>query len=228
MRVLFVAAEPREFAGLLPFCGRVRRAQLPVQWAREAELNGVPVMLVTNGAGAERAAAAVRAAPRPDAVVSTGFCGAVDPGLGIGDIFAAEEVVGLERCFRTCLPRAKTCPATGRLATVGRVLASPAEKAALHSRGAAAVDMESAGVALEAESLNVPLICVRSVTDLANENLRNDFNGALRSDGHFDTIYLLRAAAGDPVSLLPELLRLSRRSRVAARALGDFFADCRF
>jgi hypothetical protein len=28
--------------------------------------------------------------------------------------------------------------------------------------------------------------------------------------------------------VLPELIRIERRSRLAARALGDFIADCRF
>ena len=42
-----------------------------------------------------------------------------------------------------------------------------------------------------APELGLPFYCVRAVTDLADESLANDFNRALRPDGHFDTISIL-------------------------------------
>ena len=88
--------------------------------------------------------------------------------------------------------------------------------------------MEAAGVAEEAAVHGVPFHCVRVVTDLAGEDLVNDFNDSLRENGHFDKMLVLRGALRHPWVRLPELIRLRRRSILAARVLGDFIADCRF
>jgi hypothetical protein len=69
---------------------------------------------------------------------------------------------------------------------------------------------------------------VRVVTDLAGEDMANDFNPALRSDGHFDTMRILRDSLRQPTARIPELVRLQQRCARASRTLGDFFDDCRF
>ena len=79
-----------------------------------------------------------------------------------------------------------------------------------------------------AQALGLPFFCVRAVTDLADETFANDFNAALREDGHFDTMQILRSAMLRPVARLPELVRLRKRCGIAARTLGEFLADCRF
>src|SRR5215467_1810254 len=99
---LFVAAEPREFRGVLRFCGRMASVCLAVNWSREAELNGSRILMIANGAGARQAACAVDAAPAATAIVSTGFCGALDPALGIGDIFVASSVQGVPTSLPQC------------------------------------------------------------------------------------------------------------------------------
>jgi hypothetical protein len=58
--------------------------------------------------------------------------------------------------------------------------------------------------------------------------MANDFNAALRSDGHFDTIRILASSLRRPWVRLPELFRLRVRCARAARSLGDFIAGCRF
>jgi hypothetical protein len=74
----------------------------------------------------------------------------------------------------------------------------------------------------------LPFYCVRVVTDLAGETMANDFNAALRADGHFDTMVVLRGALRRPLARVPELCRLRQRSVRAARVLGVFFANCRY
>jgi len=88
--------------------------------------------------------------------------------------------------------------------------------------------MEAAGVADRAAARGVPFYCVRVVTDLAGEDMANDFNRALRPDGHFATMSILRETLRNPLVRVPELLRLRNRCIRAARVLGDFIADCRF
>jgi nucleoside phosphorylase len=220
----FVAADPMEFAGLRKHCARVEAADLPVDWARTAELHGNRIVMIANGAGARRAAMALDAARDITAVVSTGFCGALDPGLGIGDIFVATSIGGVA----VDPPLAPANCAKGELASIDHVAQTAQEKQNLRASGAAAVEMEAAGVQKRARSLGLPFFCVRSVTDLANETFANDLNSALRDDGHFDTMQILRSSLRNPVARIGELVRLRQRCGIAARRLGDFLADCRF
>lgn len=219
MRILFVAAEAMEFEGVLERASGVRPATVSAQWARECRLGEHDALLVANGAGTKRAAAAARAGIetwRPEAVVSTGFCGALDPSLGIGSV-----VIGTDG------PAAGEA-ARGVIRTVDHVVRAAEEKRKLRASGAVAVEMEAAGVADCARERGLPFFCVRAVTDLAGETLANDFQAALREDGHFDTIKVLAGALRHPSQRVPELLRLRRRCKHAARALGDFFVVCGF
>jgi purine-nucleoside phosphorylase len=222
--LLFVAADAMEFRGLIPFCEKVGRAGLPVDWARTAHLNREPILMIANGAGAARAGAAVDAVRDVRAVVSTGFCGALDPSLHIGQIFVADAVDG------TPIPAPQSAGnhTAGPLASIDHVAQTATEKHKLRQTGAAAVDMEAAGVLARAEARNLPFFCVRSVTDLAAETFVNDLNAALRSDGHFDTMQILGSAMCRPFTRIPELVRLRQRCSIAARRLGEFLADCRF
>jgi adenosylhomocysteine nucleosidase len=116
----------------------------------------------------------------------------------------------------------------GVVFSASHVVRTAEEKRTLHGSGAIAVEMEAAGVAARAEAHGLPFHCVRAVTELAGETLANDFGAALRPDGHFDTMIILRSTLRQPLARLPELFRLRDRCARAARALGDFFADCRF
>ena len=230
-RILLVAAEPREFDGLLRFCPGVRKLAWPVYWARGAESAGRELWMVANGAGAPHAGRAVEAAfpaCRPEAIVSMGFCGALDPALGIGDIFVATAVDAAGRRFDVRLPHSEIPHAAGVLASIDRVAQTAAEKQRLRAAGAAAVEMEAAGVAAFAAAHAIPLFCVRSVTDTASQSFTVDFNKALLSDGHFGTMKLLTSALGNPGKAFPELFRLRRSCRIATRTLGEFIAGCRF
>lgn len=230
-RLLLIAAEPREFSGLLRFCRNVKRLGWPVHAAWSADLNGREVLLVANGAGRRRAAEAVDVASsmgKLDLICNMGFCGALENGMEIGDIFVAGRVQTGDAEYAAVKPQSTRPHHAGVLASIDRVAQTAGEKRDLRARGASAVEMEAAGVAAKAAELGVPFYCVRSVTDLADEGFRLDFNAALRPDGRFDTMRLIAASCRRPVSLLPELVRLGRRCRTASRTLGEFVADCRF
>jgi adenosylhomocysteine nucleosidase len=230
-RILLVAADPREFDGLLRFCSGVRKLAWPLDWARRAESGGRQLWMVANGAGAAHAGRAVEVACeacRPEAIVSMGFCGALDPALGIGDVFVATAVDAAGRRFDVRLPHCELPHTTGVLTSIGHVAQTAAEKALLWAGGASAVEMEAGGVAQAAAAHGIPLFCVRSVTDTATQTFVTDFNKALLSDGHFGTIRLLKSALGNPGKAFPELFRLRDFCRIAARTLGEFIAGCRF
>ena len=224
-----MAAEPREFHGLLHLCRAVRKLRWPVHWARTAESGARRFWMVANGAGAAHAAQAVDVAVtacQPQAIVSMGFCGALDPALDIGDIVVATAVLGAP----------VVCPETEKhqkvfsapVSSLDHVVQTAAEKATLRASGAWAVEMEAAGVAGRAAHHGIPFFCVKSVTDAAGQTFIVDFNKALRRDGHFGTIRILTSALHNPWKAFPELIRLSCSCRIAARTLGEFIAGCRF
>jgi adenosylhomocysteine nucleosidase len=215
----------------LRFTEAARKPAIPVDWARGGILNGNQVLLVAHGAGRMRAADAVEAARSAfsaDHVVSTGFCGALDPKLPAGAVVVGTCVMSQGRRYATA-PVAGIRPFyTGVVSSIDHVVGTAGEKSALRAKGGDVVEMEALGVAERAEALGLPFSCVRAVTDLASEDLANDFNQALRSDGHFDTMRILRDVLRHPAARFPELIRLQQRCTRAARSLGEFFADCRF
>jgi adenosylhomocysteine nucleosidase len=231
MRILFIAADKMEYAGVLQNSTNVRPPRLPIHWARQGRLGPHEALLAANGAGAARAAAAVDAACvhfHPEAVVSTGFCGALDPSLTVASIVVATTVSTPGPSY-PALPVLSDSPfCAGPVASIGHVARTAEEKRSLRAAGACAVEMEAAGVAAQASERGLPFYCIRAVTDLAGETLQNDFNKALRPDGHFDTIFILASALRYPVIRLPELVRLRSRCLSASRALGSFLANCRF
>jgi adenosylhomocysteine nucleosidase len=239
MKLLFVASDKMEFRGLLAHATAVREAEVAAHWSRLATLGADEVLMVANGAGPDRAAAATNAGMKAfaaAAIVSTGFCGALAPELEIADLVSATSVWIADRCYATSIwdrppgPSAMTNAAqaqrhfSGPVRSIPYVVRTAEEKRNLAVTGAIAVEMEAAGIAACAKSYGVPLYCVRAVTDLAGENLANDFNMALRLDGQFDTILILKGTLRHPMVRLPELFRLRKRCVRAAHVLGDFFA----
>jgi len=228
-----VAAEAREFAGLRRHCRNERRLGWPLKFARAAELHGCRLLLVANGAGARLAGEACEVAwmkHKAQALVSTGYCGALDPGLSAGEVFVANEVQAPGTGLRFDA-RAPDCPrphASGRLVSVDRVVRTAEEKKKLRSTGALAVEMEAAAVGQRARAWGVPFYCVRSVTDLSEESFRLDFDAMRGKDGNLSPARIVWEAVRRPRDLGPEVFKLYQRSRLAARTLGDFLAECRF
>ncbi|MCX6633121.1 MAG: hypothetical protein NTW28_36460 [Candidatus Solibacter sp.] len=231
MRILMVASAPMEFPGILAYAVGVSPTQLGLDWSRSARLGTHELVLAANGAGAQRAATAVDAALQrfpAEAVVSTGFCGALAPELEIADVVVATAISAGPRTFPAMHPVSDRPHHMGVVCSIDHVAQTAGEKRRLFAAGSSVVEMEAGGVAERAAALGVPFYCVRVVTDLAGEDMANNFNRALRLDGHFATISILRGALRRPGICLPELFRLRNRCVRAARVLGDFFVDCRF
>ena len=240
--LLFVAADRREFSGWVSRWESVRPVSLAVNWARAGKWKGRSVAAIANGAGAERAFAAVILAGKISAVCNTGFCGALDEALGIGDVVVATEVrevravrndtrtwvaadpTGYSGNERAGFARAVPVP----VISIDHVAQTAAEKRDLRAAGGSVVEMEAAGVARAAEDLGIPFFCVRAVSDLATDDFANDFNAALTPEGEFSVARLVAGALSNPVERFGELLRLQRRTALASKKLGEFLADCNF
>lgn len=219
--LLFIGADAREFTGFLSHWHHIEPLPLPVHWSRSGQWNGREVHAIANGAGADRAFAAILLAPKSAAICNIGFCGALDDKLDIGDVFIGTRIDGDGRSWFPAVPPAPEA-SHGFVASINHVAQTAAEKQSLHTAGASIVEMEAAGVARAAEDLNVPFYCIRAVSDLANETFATDFNAALRPDGRFSTIRLVMQLN------LKELFRLKERTELASRKLGDFLASTDF
>jgi len=156
-------------------------------------------------------------------LVSTGFCGALDPALRVGDIFIAACVLPSASCVQPPAS-ARGSVKTGALLSIDRVASTAAEKAELRKTGADAIEMEAAGVAQKAAEYNLPFYCVRVVSDAAQDDLPLDFNRMRDAEGRFSRMKILVAG----FSSFPGLLKLNKQSKAAAQALGDFLAGTRF
>jgi len=189
--------------------------------------------LLANGAGPALSGKAVReAAQRTEirALVSTGFCGGLDPGLAVGDVVIGDNVLdgSSGQQYRAAIPAGPAAAKIGLILSMDRVAVTVEEKAALQrSTGACCIEMEAAAVARLASELNVPFYCIRVVSDSATCDLGLDFNAFRDGEGRFSVTRIAVAAIRRPQYLRP-LLELDRNCRKAAANLGEFLANCRF
>jgi adenosylhomocysteine nucleosidase len=229
--VLAVAAEEREFAGLLSRAGQSRRlVGWPVECAWWAVAGSVRWLMVADGPGAAlagRAAAEALSRSTVRCILSTGLCGALDEDLAPGELVHAVEVIdGRGERWQPLVPDAGTKPA--RLLSIDRVAVTAGEKRSLAAATCAGVvDMEAAGVAAEAARQGQPFYCVRVVSDGPEEELPMDFNLYRDSAGRFSRPRIAAACALRPWGV-PALLRFERRCRWSAGILGDCLVHARF
>ena len=226
--LVFIAAEAREFDGLLRRAQRSSVVRGSVAFCRKVLWKDAEIVLMANGPGPELAgvAAGVARESQPlGAIVSFGFCGALHPALEPGDVFVASEVLGAGSALP---PRTSVAYKTGPLVSIDHVAGTAAEKAELARTGAMAVDMEAGVLAARAREWNVPFFCIRAVTDTADETFALDFNRMRNQDGRFSRARIVAAAIRRPGVLVPELRKVDRRCRQASEALGEFVDHCRF
>ena len=108
----------------------------------------------------------------------------------------------------------------GTVVSSGTVVWQAEEKHRLRRlTDATGLDMESAAVAAVAQERGVPLVIVRTVSDLVDEDLPLDFNLFLRPTGW---IKGMQALISRPSSVVG-LNRLRKQSRVAADRLTEWF-----
>ena len=168
------------------------------------------------------------AAGGADAVITAGFCGALDPGLRTGDLHIAGEFrISDTPAGRGILAdagliarlRAAADAGGGPSVTVSAI-AQPECKAALWQAGAGvSVNMEDYWAAMAAADAGIPFAAVRAVLDTAGQALPEYLADGDGGSG----VSKARIAATLPKhpGRAPELVRLARQSRLAGQRLAD-------
>ena len=84
--------------------------------------------------------------------------------------------------------------------------------------------MESAAIASVCNSLNVPFLIARSISDMFDEDLPLDFNRCRTSDGRVSPRKVVQSLIWRPRAL-KGLIELQRRSEMCAEKLAAFIGE---
>jgi hopanoid-associated phosphorylase len=158
-------------------------------------------------------------------VLSIGICGALCPGLRVGDVVIASEIVTPDAVYPTSASwtrelavRVPDAVVTS-LAGVDQVSADRAGKAELRAATLAkAVDMESHVAARVATAHGLPLAVLRVVSDGAHRSLPHAAQIAMHPSGGVDVPAVLRSVLRAPLQILP-LIRTAWEAEIAFAAL---------
>jgi nucleoside phosphorylase len=193
MAILYVASEAAELEPMARLLTGVRKLKWPLAYAYEGVWEGRRLLLAANGAGPKLAARAVEVAIRAitsaelsssalEAVVSTGFCGALDPALRESHIVVASQVLDwANKELYDCVQISDGTSAIPGLAVRGlvvsqdRIAIDKEEKRCLRDgSGALAVEMEAAGVGARVKRAGLPFCSIKVTLDLAEESFSID------------------------------------------------------
>ncbi len=210
-KVAIIAALPREIAGLVR--GLAPDAALRRRGIWLYRLPGAVV--VAAGMGASRVALGVEAALAcggVTALISAGVAGACDPGLRIGDVVRAGEVIDTRTGERFSNSQYR------QVLVTAPEIASVAEKRRLFaSYYASAVDMEAATVARIAQAHGLYFAAHKAISDVAAFELAALARFAT-AEGQFREAAFALYAAVRP-AMWGKLIELARNSKVAIDAL---------
>lgn len=240
MAILYVAAESAELQPFANLLTGLRKLKWPIAYAYEGILEGRRILLAANGAGPQLASRAVEVAVRAvtaaelsssrlEAIISTGFCGALSSSLREAQVVVGSEVVDVVRNeVFVCTPATSSSAfALGRVLSQDRIAVTAAEKEELGRKtDCIAVDMESAAVAERTKRATLPFACIKVVSDRANESFGFDLNAMRAADGRIARGKIVSYALSHP-GVVPELFRLKKRADGVAKVLGEFLVSCR-
>ena len=238
MSILLVASEAAELKPVADHLENLRKLNWPIDYAYEGIANGRRFLLAANGAGPKLASRATEVAIRAvtsadlsssqlEAVISTGYCGALDPTLQIGDIVVAHEVVDAASGETFICSDLQGHDSRGVVFSQDRIANNLEEKQQLFAKtGALAVEMEAGGVAARAKRAGLPFYCIKVISDVSTESFGLDLNKMRTTEGRVSRGKIVFQGLVRP-NLIPSFFRLKRRTEEVARVLGDFLVSCR-
>ena len=159
--------------------------------------NAPRIVAIPAGAAASRGLQAAAGAR----VVIVGLCGALDPGLRVGDVVVAESAASdLDYLFDKTLTgelAAHLGATVVRARTVDRIVTTRAQRAALHEGGIRIVEMEGAHLAAGLAERGCAAVMVRVVSDGGDYDLP-DISKAIDDEGRLNPLITALAMARAP------------------------------
>lgn len=217
--ILITFALPDESADFIRRLGAPRRLSGGALPRIAGSICGREVQVWHTGVGeksARRVVADLLHEPLPELLISSGFAGALDPALRIGDI-----VIGANYSSAS-LPPSRRTAVSGKLITRSEA-AGAADKAALaRTTDGIAVDMETQFIHEACVGAGVPMLSARTISDTAGEDLPIPMGVWLDIDAQRPRVAHLLAWLALHPAAIPRFARFVFGIRMARRRLADF------
>ena len=227
MKIGITTAMPEEARAILKNAEEPQRSQHGGRSVFRCRIAGHDVTLVEAGMGMVNAgwAATALAIQTPDLMISAGFGGAVLPGLKVGDLVMAEQLLhwtgdGFEQVEAGMYASEKiSLLVRGCFITSDGILNKHDLQGLLPSDAHHPVlEMESAAVARVAAEHGIPFLGLRAISDPWDEELGFAINEFCDDELRIRPLKVLATILRRP-TIIPQLIRLARNSRVAAKSL---------
>lgn len=228
-----IAAMRQESDALLRYINNSKPIRMGAFHGRSFKIAGQKCVLITSGMGMRRASEAARILIElvsPSGLVSFGIAGAVETGLAIGDVIAAESVrrwengvagpglplepwsgVAFEMASRVLAERGAQLFVGTAVTTGGSQLTEDQLGGIIHP----VLEMETAGIAQRAAEKGIPLISIRSISDGPRAPLPIDLGDIMDEDANLRPVRMLKAILHHPGMIL-HVGGLMRNTRLAA------------
>jgi adenosylhomocysteine nucleosidase len=233
MKIAIVGALPHELKPLLKRVKPQRQLRAPAFRITQATYLSHEIMIVQTGIGirnAEKALTWVLREFNADFIFSIGFAGALYEGARIGDLVMARNVSLVSGSgIRTLQIHDKgallnrlsagTRARAGSFFTLETLMQKKAVKLLVPTNAAFPVcEMETFPLAEVARQRQLPFLAVRSITDLADEEIPPEFLEVADSSGRDQVMRAAGLLLRNPW-LIPTAAKLGRRSRTASMGL---------
>jgi len=230
MKIAIITAMPEESRATLQAAGHRKRSLVSGRKRFSSQIAGHDIVLVEGGMGMLNAgwAAMALATERPDLMISAGFGGAVVPGLQVGDVVMAQQVLqwegsGFEEIavgfFGLNRIASDLGLSLGTYISCNEILEKRALASLLPNSAAnPLLEMETAAVARVAAAQGIPFLAIRSISDPAEEELEFSIDEFCDDRMRIRPARVLATILARP-RIIPQLLRLARTSRLAATSL---------
>lgn len=151
------------------------------------------------------------------AIISIGICGALSPGLNVGDVVVGDG--GTDPVWRAALTAQFPHAHHGLVFAQDVMLATADEKTRIHRDiGAIAVDMESHIATRVAARYRLPFAILRVVSDRADQTLPPAARVGMKPDGGMALGAVLASLARNPAQF-PALIKTGINADIAFRQL---------
>lgn len=199
----------------------------------EGCVNSADVRVLLTGVGCRGANRARNKAFEwePDVCISSGFAGGLRPEYKRGMVLAATKVIDDIARTDTYESDAFLLECAGKKGArrvgafyTSEVLATTAQEKRRWATVADAVDMESSKIMGDADTLLIPAVAIRAISDTSEEDLPLDFGSALDGDGKIMNSRIAWVVLKAPRHF-PRIVRLAKTSRRVAEVLVQFLDE---